>query len=295
MTKALKLRTDVSFIPEDNVSYLQVGSSIYNLSGAPVEKQIHWWQRLIEGNLMTESEQDSEFLDFIKLLKDLKAFQNTDNWATYGSDYGLRLAGLQKRMSNYPIFLAGDNDLIDRFVETSTSLCITNELESAECIVVLARSTQSGIFKNWNDQAFALSLPAFMVAVGPFEAWVGPWVFPGETPCFSCATLRRQDNYKHSERQLFGMVENEIRDSLPNPFVQAALDVTKISLVKNLMSDEGNNVIVAPIGSTVEYNWLEDTVTIHKILRHPRCELCFPRAEKSTVWLSALSSGEKNA
>lgn len=295
MIRVLKLRTDVSFIPGDNASYLQVGSSIYNLSGAPVEQQKHWWRQLTDGQPEDNSEQEPGFLDFINLLKDLKAFQNADNWVTYGPDYGLRLTGLQKRISDYPIFLAGDSDLIDSFLESRNGLGITNQLDNAKCIVVLARSTQSGIFNHWNNKAFDLALPTFMVSVGPFEAWVGPWVFPGETPCYNCASLRRQDNYKHLERQLFGMVENEIRDNLPEQFVQAALDVTKLSLIKNLMADEGNNIIVAPIGSTVEYNWLADTVTTHKILRHPKCELCFPRPTKSTIWLSALSSGDQNA
>ncbi|QQE80164.1 TOMM precursor leader peptide-binding protein [Alicyclobacillus sp. SO9] len=283
----LKLRTDASLASAGNMTYLQVGNSVYSLSGASVAQQSHWWDLLLQGELTEDIIDEPEFIEFVNLLKSLRAFQEDDPWTTYGRDYGLQIKRLQRAMSDYPVAVVGDSDIVNNFISGNNWINVVGE-DAAECVILLARSTQHGAFHEWNRKAFQMNKPTFMVGFDPFKAWLGPWIFPGETSCYNCATLRRQDNYTHPERRLFDSNKNEIRDNLPQQFLQATINVAIVSLTKHLMAEEGNAVFVQPIGNIVEYNWLAGTVETHKILRHPKCELCFPRSNKSTVWLPSI-------
>lgn len=285
----LPLRTDVAWKESRGAGFLRVGAATYRLDGAPVDRQRGWWRSLQEGGPLPSD--DSDFRKFVDILTSLRAFQEDDAWETYGRDFGLALRGFGDKLHAVKVGVVGDPDLVSCVVEQAQWVSARPfDIDDADCIVVVARATQGGIFQEYNRKAFEKQTQALFVAFEPFGVRVGPWVLPGESACYSCMELRRRDNFLNDESALFEDVANEVRDSLPKPFVRTGVSILYVSLLQYLMSEAGNAVFVPAVGHVLDYNWLDGSVASRKLLRHPNCEQCFPHRTPASLWLPGVNN-----
>jgi bacteriocin biosynthesis cyclodehydratase domain-containing protein len=142
-------------------------------------------------------------------------------------------------------------------------------------LVVVAPSSQEvSRLQDWNLDALAANRRWLVLL--PFDgrfASVGPLFVPGESCCFECYRRRRRANVAYGDT--YELVE-EVPTQAPSPPAVEALVASAAALAIAQFIAAGDRTIVGRF-QAVELRPVA-SVTLHHVLRVPRCPVCSPAA-----------------
>jgi bacteriocin biosynthesis cyclodehydratase domain-containing protein len=142
-----------------------------------------------------------------------------------------------------------------------------------QCVVATSDFGGLILMREWNRFCIEQNYMFMPVVLQNMVGFVGPFVVPGETPCFECARGRQNANLDDAEGTR--LPESAAFDtqlmagyhpSMPTMVADlAALELTKLF---------GGRLPGWRVGGLIEIDLLEPAITIRKILRLPRCQAC---------------------
>ncbi len=131
----------------------------------------------------------------------------------------------------------------------------------------------TGALRQWNEFAVKNEIPYFPILLQNLIGFVGPSVFPGETPCLECARGRLNANQNDFQiREIadsFAQGGEFVNGFLP-PLGSVLGDIAVVELIRNLAEPFGKRMF----GRMIEVNLLRGQMDNHKVLKLPRCRVC---------------------
>jgi bacteriocin biosynthesis cyclodehydratase domain-containing protein len=146
------------------------------------------------------------------------------------------------------------------------------------CVVIASDGGGRRSLRDAHRRAFAAGDHVLPVLLNNLVGTVGPFVVPGETPCYECACTRENSN------RAFSPLDDREAAELSrfagfHPAMASLLGtVAAFELVKFYAG-----IPRTTIGSAIEVNLLAGRMVTHRILRVPRCALCNPRFVRSAA------------
>ncbi|MGG0084650.1 TOMM precursor leader peptide-binding protein (plasmid) [Bacillus thuringiensis] len=292
------LRSDVHWKMKNNIGYLKMGESVFSLNGLNVEDQERYWDILIDENISTEQivefrKKEDGFDQFVDFLERIGAFISGDVWETFGKEVGLQLKEYTNVAETFRITVVGDKELVDYSTEIlkETYPNIQSRLEDAQLGIMITHKYSHQNRLKLNKILHDAKIPFIVVTVEPFNTWIGPFVLPDETACINCLSKRERENKIYAEEHnLFEDVEPRNSNQIPMTFVKTALEITNTQISKYIMHTLGNYVMLGLVNTAIEYQWINDKVINHKIIRHPGCDICYPshKMTHTEIWTEKI-------
>lgn len=167
----------------------------------------------------------------------------------------------------------------------SVGITVTGQTERTDNIirVVVGTAHVDPVFVEANTRALMDGVP--WLAVSPFDgrnAWVGPFMVPNQSACFTCFRLRRSANFS-DEVMRAELTEIQMFESAGRPIYSHPLVTLQAGLVANLVGewvalrDYGPSAIPGGI-SVISLDDRGVGLEPHRTLRVPRCPDCSPVA-----------------
>jgi bacteriocin biosynthesis cyclodehydratase domain-containing protein len=128
------------------------------------------------------------------------------------------------------------------------------------------------LLRPWNELCVASKIPFVPVLIENAIAHLGPFVLAAEGPCLECLRIRQNSNARNPE------LMREIQTSF-KPFAKlAGVHPLILATVANVAAFEITRFF-SPIprkkvGSVIEINLLDSSMTSRKVLKVPRCPVC---------------------
>lgn len=149
------------------------------------------------------------------------------------------------------------------------------------CIVACSDFSSTDQLREWNRICIARKWSFFPVVLNGIVGNIGPFVIPGETPCYECLYCRENSNMDD-----MGLERNIASTSLQGQEV-IGLFPSMATVIGDLASFELTKLYseVLPtqnVGRLVEVNLLASQLTSRKILKIPRCRACSPLKTKAS-------------
>ncbi len=162
-----------------------------------------------------------------------------------------------------------------------------NNLPETDVAVVVA-ATEAGateILRDVNRACFVRKFTFLPISMKRTVGFVGPMVFPGETPCYECLYARENANIEKASVARAAEQMRKTTKRLPGfiPSMASVLgDVAGVQFIQLISKLAANGY-----GNMLEVNLLVPELVSHAILKVPRCQLCGPK--EYHPGLSALS------
>ena len=150
-----------------------------------------------------------------------------------------------------------------------------------ECLIVCSDFGGLSLMREWNEFCVKESILFFPVVLQDHQAYLGPIVIPGQSPCFECAWSRQNSNLTNplTERatEAASYFGQHCVGFLP-PMATVAASFATMELIKYFSRAlPGGN-----IGKMIEIDMLEPAVIGRKFLKAPRCPVCSGLSTRST-------------
>ncbi len=156
--------------------------------------------------------------------------------------------------------------------------------------VVIATSDLGGAhdLRQWNEFAVANHLMFLPVVLRDMQGEIGPFVVPGETPCYECLRARQNSNLtnpaddRHTEYQAAQLQAT----AGFHPSMAAVLgDLAAMEVIKFL----GGRLLSWRVGHLIDVNLVVPELKVRKVLRVPTCTVCGSRHSSPAVSLDKRS------
>lgn len=291
----MKIKPNVFWTVHENSGYLKVGERIVKLNGITIDLQREYWALVSEHSLEELKDKivkEEEFGKYIAFLKMVGALYDEKNiWSLYEKEQGVNFKGLNELLDRLTIQISGDKDLAEsaaNILQKDYNITLDEDAES-EMAIVIARKENRALLNNLNSHYMSRSIPFLLIIVTPFNSFIGPFVFPGETPCFNCILEREKDSlfYDNNEEMIFNKIDFESKEPIPSFNITATAAYAGTQIMKYLFRKLRNQTSFIISNQVLEFQWMTDSITYHSVIRHLKCETCFPseKREKSDIWL----------
>jgi bacteriocin biosynthesis cyclodehydratase domain-containing protein len=160
----------------------------------------------------------------------------------------------------------------------------------ADIIIVATSKLFSPLFSWVNTVSLYHKRPWTSCTIYGEKGMAGPTVIPGQTPCYTCLSLRRSSNLVHIDE--FLTFETFVRENIhlqksSGSLTGAASIVTSICVLELIKLITGIGPVKSA-GAQISFNPLTMEMKVHPILKLPRCPDCgLPSKETRTerVWM----------
>lgn len=225
----------------------------------------------------------------------------------YFSTLSGNLASAIKNFSSSKLLIIGHENLLNifrvlsqdynleniNFHAISNSFALSNELLNQYSISDMVVGVASNIieslilFPALNKLAIENNKILLLGSIEGNNAHLGPLIIPGETACYHCMELRKENNLPNlSEYQLFktkisSIVPNQVK--LPDP-------VAKTFLCSSLFFDAVKFLSKSQMPATYQYTNIYNTerqkIESHYLVKVPLCNICGTHSTKpfSKIW-----------
>lgn len=156
--------------------------------------------------------------------------------------------------------------------------------------VVIATSDTGGAhdLRQWNEFAVANRLMFFPVVLRDMQGEIGPFVVPGETPCYECLRARQNANLtnpideRHTEYQA---AQLQATCGFHPSMASVLADLAAMEVIKFL----GGRLLSWRVGHLIDVNLIVPELKVRKVLRVPTCTVCGSRHSSPSVSLDKRS------
>jgi bacteriocin biosynthesis cyclodehydratase domain-containing protein len=153
---------------------------------------------------------------------------------------------------------------------------------SWNCVIATSDFGGATAMREWNEFCVKRKIHFLPVVLQNMVGYVGPFVVPGETPCFECLRARQNSNMQEPELQrapegqaFAGQGVIGFHPSMASILGDlAAVEVSKFY---------GGWMPAQSVGSVIVARMLVPSVTIHKVLKIPRCSVCSSLNRQSSI------------
>lgn len=153
---------------------------------------------------------------------------------------------------------------------------------SSTCLIATSDFGYTPVFSEWNRFCVERKLQFLPAVLHNMIGYIGPMVVPGETACFECLRTRQNANMTNpamqrlSEDQAFeGQIINGFHPSMASILGDlAAFELTRFY---------GTCLPHPQVGTLIEVNLLNTSLKSRRVLKLPRCPVCSPLWQGSTV------------
>jgi bacteriocin biosynthesis cyclodehydratase domain-containing protein len=143
------------------------------------------------------------------------------------------------------------------------------------CLVTAVDHGGQHVLREWNAQCVENRVQMLPVSVANLIGWVGPIVIPGETPCYEC--LRARQNANVSDPDLVRAAESAaLEGQRCGGFHPSIANLVAEFAVLELTKFYGRGMGPYQAGTLVRVNGTLPQVTMHRVLKVPRCPVCSP-------------------
>ncbi|PCF87915.1 hypothetical protein [Staphylococcus intermedius] len=271
------MRTNIDYVFKDKKIYIKNDEQIYELSGISRETFMKIWDEIKEGHLHCD-EQDVVKKKIIEFLKTIHAFENVHDTASFLAMIGLKME--QQPMEKHVIGICGDADLVEQYIQSTSSQNIVNLNEKAtddyDIGLIVVRKFNRKSIKHYNEMMFHKGIPYNSITFDnvSFEM---TYTIPKETSCLNCKGLRETENNVYGDVfSLFDDASHTSQAYVPDEIIQLAYSFVKVHMLKEAMQMNGLSVENELIQTVYAYSLLNDGWRTHNLFKHPQCELCFP-------------------
>jgi len=165
-----------------------------------------------------------------------------------------------------------------------------SENPQTECIIASSDFGGQTLLSEWNQYCIEKNLHFMPIMLKNMIGYVGPIVIPRETACLECLRLRQDSHFENP--QLHRLTEDYVVEGQSiigfHPSMCAILGhVAAMELTKFYA-----NIPTWRVGKLITINLLATDMTIHTVLKVPRCPVCTnlnrkaPRTLMSRVQIS---------
>lgn len=164
-----------------------------------------------------------------------------------------------------------------------------NQCESFDLIIGVASNVVEAIrlFPMLNKYAIKNNVSLLLGGIEGKNAHLGPLIIPGETACYNCVEIRKENNLPNlSEYQLF---KSRIHDVKINQ-VKAANPIAQYYMCTSIFFDAIKFLAKAQMPATYQHVNIYDTdkqkIESHYLVKVPLCDLCGAHSVKpfSKIW-----------
>ena len=146
------------------------------------------------------------------------------------------------------------------------------------CVVATSEFGGMHVLRQWNE--FCVERGRIYLPVVQHESigYVGPLVVPGEAACYECLRARENSAMDDpAERRLTEPVALATQSvAAVHPSIPSVLgQIAALELVKFL-----GRVSTRAVGTLIEVNLLEPSITRRRVLKIPRCAVCSPAKQQ---------------
>lgn len=147
------------------------------------------------------------------------------------------------------------------------------DTDEMDCVVATSDYANTPALQEWNRFCLKNNIPYFPVMLRKMTGFLGPFVIPGETPCYQCL-IHRENAHFVNEAEIKRMSEQasyfgqEITGFLPT-MGSILGDIATVELVKFY-----SGIIPYKVGNLIAVNLLGPNLKTIKLLRVPRCLAC---------------------
>lgn len=145
------------------------------------------------------------------------------------------------------------------------------------------------MLRPWNEICVTSGTPFMPVVLQDMVGSIGPYVVPGETPCYECVRARENANMDEPlvQRTLeTGAFEGQFACGYHPVLPQIVAGIAAFEITKILAGLGGG-----PIGRIVSFSALDSHMTSHRVLRLPHCPVCGSDARHAGVALGDIDNG----
>jgi len=159
------------------------------------------------------------------------------------------------------------------------------EMGGLDCLV--ATSDFGGLhwMRSWNEFCVAKKFHFLPVVLQNLIGYVGPLVVPGETACFECLRMRQNSHLMDPEVQRIAEVaafDGQLIVGCHPSMAWILGDIAAMELAKFY----GGGLPFRRVGTLIEVNLLQPSLTSHKVLKVPRCSICSVLKSQSSATAS---------
>jgi thiazole/oxazole-forming peptide maturase SagC family component len=149
------------------------------------------------------------------------------------------------------------------------------EAESWECVVATSDIGWQQSMRDLNRLCVNHKRHFLPVVLQDLNGYVGPFVIPGESPCFECFHARQNSQQEHSPRHTEGQAIVGFHPAMAS----IVADVAAFELIKFY----GGPLPGYNIGAVIEINLLAARMTPRRLLKIPGCIVCSRSMVRSSI------------
>jgi thiazole/oxazole-forming peptide maturase SagC family component len=149
------------------------------------------------------------------------------------------------------------------------------DASTVECIVATSDFGGAHAMRQWNQMCVSNRFHFFPVVLEKLIGQLGPLVVPGETACFECLRGRQNSHLENPEIARAAEVVAFEGQSVVgyHPSMASMLgDIAAFELTKLY----GGALPLRKVGTLIQVNLLQPSISSHKVLKLPRCFVCGP-------------------
>ena len=159
--------------------------------------------------------------------------------------------------------------------------------EEIGCLVASSDFGGAHLLRQWNEFCVENRVHFLPVILNRFIGSIGPLVVPGETPCYECLRLRENSNMIAPELERAAESSAADRQAVTG-FHPAMTKVLGELAAMELCKMYGGGLPWRN-GRLIEVNLLGPDIFSRRILKLPRCPVCSPTLESSSVYIDKES------
>ncbi len=159
------------------------------------------------------------------------------------------------------------------------------EKEAVDVTILAHDGSDPRVTERFNDLALRRRMPWLSLRVRGLGARLGPFILPGETPCYQCFRRRLEANSATYEDRLTvrraigeGRVEPRPADDLVPGVATMAAELCAFEIVRFYANRVSAAVAPTLYGHFVDYSLAAHSAVPHRVLKLPRCPACGPKA-----------------
>lgn len=276
------MRSDIDLkIINSNLAVFRIGERYFKLSMKNPEKLTSAFENLKAGHFHEESQIEKALN---KLLVNNQGTIEIDDANDLFRSVGINLDNTVD-LSKIKVGIIGEDDLIRKYLHQNLRWDIINlndENDEYDIGILMNRKFNYNMALKNNQILFENGKPYISLLFSPLSFELGPETLPEQTSCLRCKRLWELDNI--DDGNLLSKFDES--DSCGTPYIldeilSLAYSFLNTQILSTILNINGFNIQLGLTQHVLEYDYLNNNLTTHNLLKNPKCRLCFQKYYRS--------------
>ncbi len=276
------MRSDIDLnIINNNLAVFRIGERYFKLSMKNPEKLSLAFENIKSGHFHKESQIENALYEL--LVSNQGTIDITDANDLFNS-VGIDLDNAFE-LSKVKVGIVGEEDLIQKYIQQNSRWNIVNlnntNHEYNIGILMNRKFNYNMALKN-NQILFENGKPYISLLFSPLSFELGPETLPEQTSCLNCKRLWELDNINDGNLlRTFDESGNAGTPYILDELLSLAYAFLNTQVLSTMLNINGFNIELELAQHILSYDYLNNNLTTHNLLKNPKCELCFQKSYKS--------------